>query len=208
MRTKGTWACALLAGALILGCADQPLPTADTPAPAFSFMNNPKDGPVVFRFDQAWWALTWDAERGLSAWHGIDVTDFMFCPGGSSGLDPSVTQLVVPPHGEFFNEIDKADDHHVALYSTANPCDVLSCPFDLATFCANLTGPYLIGLGQVQFRQKSTEFKMLSWMFQGFITSWTDGSAIHYLEHQNGVWKDGSMVFNNNDIKLTPVPGR
>ncbi len=101
MRRKAIWAAALLAAAPILGCAEQPLPTEDTPLPAFDFTNGPANpGPIVVRFDNEAWGLWTAAPPGLSAFHGFDVTDFAVC-GGSTPYDTIAIQLVFPPHNEF-----------------------------------------------------------------------------------------------------------
>jgi hypothetical protein len=207
MRSKGIWACALLTCALI-GCTEQQLPTADVSEAAFNFMNNPKDGPVVYRYDQGFWWVTTDPARGRLAVHGEDVTDDIYC-GGSSGWDTVAIQRVYPPHEEFLKQFAHANDQYVAVYAATSGCDIWGCPFDVDMWCENATGPLLIAQGGgVDFRYQLTSGKTFSWTFNGFITDWVNGGTLKYSEHQNAVWKDGGWVWKNEDITLTPVPGR
>ena len=207
MRSNGIGAFALLAGALIIGCAE--LPTADVPEASFNFMNNPKWGPVVYRFNREnFWYVTADPDHGRVAVHGFDVTNSVPC-GGSSSADTAALQVVFPGNDEFFQQIFRADNQYVAVYSANSWCELAGCPFDVDMWCESATGPRLLAHGDaVKFRWQQTYGKKWIWTYEGFITDWINGGILHYLEHQNAVLKDGVWVWINEDIRLNAVPGR
>ena len=86
MRGKGIWAGALLVCALIIGCAEQPLPTAEVPEAAFNFTHGPEiiEQADIFRFADRWFVATTD--RVLWAFHYDAINDHPLCDADAEGV--------------------------------------------------------------------------------------------------------------------------
>jgi hypothetical protein len=137
------------------------------------------------------------------------VTDDALC-GGSSYADTVDVQVVNPGNGDFFQRTIQADNQYVAVYAANSVCELWGCPFNVDMWCENATGPKLLAQGDgVKYRYQLTLFQSLNWMFEGMITDWVNGGTLHYLEKQNAVMKkDGTVVWNVENIKLKSVPGK
>ena len=199
MRIHTLTGCALALAGLMVGCADNTAPAAADAfgSPQFNFMNNVKDGPVVYRwYNDGYWILTNDPARNRSAFHGWDVFDDAWCvEGGQSEVDTVAVQVVENPIQVLSRQT--ATGQYVAIYGTGNIGDILGPGW--STYCEGITGPLLIAHGQVRFRDWDGPGQWRG-TWEGMVNLVGGGQA-HYLEVQHVV--NGRWV--QEEIKLTPI---
>ncbi|MDH5198175.1 MAG: hypothetical protein OEY20_13110 [Gemmatimonadota bacterium] len=207
MRVRTLVGGAIVAVSVVAGCTDTPAPTesALTGAPQLDFMNNPKDGPVVYRwYNEGFWTVTTDPSRNRAAFHPLDVTNDMWCVEGgtSEGIDTVAVQWIENPSHVIRQR--SAEDQYVAIYASADLWEIVGPGW--SDYCAGITGPLLIATGQVRFHDivNSDRQGMLQW--EGFVDLVAGGRA-HYVERQHWVYdeKTDSQRWVLEEIKLTAI---
>ena len=134
-------ACAAL---LAVACQDTPTDPVEQPvatAPEFNFMNNPKQGPVVYRDEYVTMVGEYYEETPAGEpwwiWAGMpeDPTDHHVCNGGAYTLVPAwESQDVVREHRD--NSLEKRKGARLAVWTdeffdvwvSEGPCAALSLP--------------------------------------------------------------------------------
>jgi hypothetical protein len=205
MRIRTAVGCGLVAAALAVGCTDQPSPTesANSGVPQLDFMNNPKDGPVVFRFyNNYYWMITTDPSRNRAAFHGSNVFDDMWClENGTSDHDTVAVQLIDNPSHVLAHEM--AEDQYVAIYASADLVEIVGPGW--SNYCEGITGPLLIAYGQARYHDtwNSSAQEMMQW---DGVVDLVGGGKAHYVERQHYVYdkKTDSYRWVLEEIRLTP----
>ena len=143
---------AALAGALVLGCADQPTPSepVDAAQPAFRTAQNPEGpGALVIRSEFGATLTLSDPDPGLTALIGWTFAELQqFCAGGE--FPNRLTEIdVIRPHST-----EELTDLHLRQHGTRVPLLVweTTIPFidPLAELCGGLVFlPHLTGTGNI-----------------------------------------------------------
>jgi len=180
---------------LLTSCTDSdPLATSDdTPAAQFSAANAPsQSGPHVFRLGFAAVVFSgFDTELAVAVGFNEPFADH--CDDFESPGQPGRTQIVLPPSGGI-NFKASGDDVNVIVFAFSGPvfdnCLLVGAPV-VATGTAHTNGGFTVHHGG------ST--------LHGVVDLVGGGQARLLVTSQTHFAPDGSIVFDNTTIRLTPL---
>jgi hypothetical protein len=203
---------AALAGALALGCADQPAPSepADASPPSFRTEQNPEGpGALVIRFQFGATLTLSDPESGLTALIGWTLPELQqFCAGGE--FPNRLTEFdVIRPHST-----EELTDLHLRSHGTRVPLLVweTTIPFidPLAELCGELVFlPHLTGTGNVTHTDNDlfttgTRGNAGHEQIHGQVTS-EAGERFNFSERFHGVITKSGKFEITADLQLKPI---
>jgi hypothetical protein len=196
---------AALAGALVLGCGDQPVPSepADSHRPSFRTEQNPEGpGALVLRSSADIWLTISDPDPGLTALIGWTFAELeQVCAGGEPPFPSIENLIVIRPHGT-----EELPDLHQVITGTREPLLVwqATIPFidPFAELCNELLPlPHLEGTGN--FKRTDNDLA----------TTGTRGNAAHEGIHGQVTSESGDrfnfsgkfhiVILPNGDVRVT-----
>jgi len=197
----------MLAGAIVLGCGDQPDPAepASAPPPSLRTAQHPNGpGGQVIRFPFGFFAAGPDPATGLTLTIGLvsPLADVPDCGGTGRVISDGrrVIQLVFTP-ADFVHQFIRARQSTIVLYESTSPdlCDWTTAPV-FARGRANVTF-------NVHARTPAGVPAVVGLKIQG-IVELTSGGRAHVLNTaQVHVDKDGTVRVHVDRFVIKPIGG-